>query len=122
MPRALFIALSNPTSPAEAEEFGRWYEHTHIPELLANVDRLVSGTRYSVPDIQMLPTLPKSEHRFMAVYEVDADSEADFEATADELRKALTSGILNMSPTLDLRTALTMFAMPTGPRQTRDGE
>ena len=117
MPRALFIALANPTNPADADEFDKWYEHTHVPELLAHVDRLVSGTRYRVTDVEMLPGLAKSAHRYLTVYEVDADTEADLEQTAHDLRKALTSGNLNMSPTLDLGSALAMFLLPIGARQ-----
>lgn len=123
MPRALFVALANPTSPADADEFDNWYENTHVPELLANVGSLVSGTRYRVTDVEMLPGLPKSTHRYLTVYEVDADTEADLEQTADELREALTSGTLNMSSTLDLGSAVAMFLLPIGSRQQcHDGE
>lgn len=123
MPRALFIALANPSSPADADEFDKWYENTHVPELLTNVDRLVSGTRYRVTDIEMLPGLTKSAHRHLAIYEVDADTEAELEQTADELRKVLTSGALNMSPTLDMGSAMAMFVLPIGaPQQSPNRE
>lgn len=123
MPRALFVALANPTSPTDADAFDNWYENTHVPELLANVKSLVGGTRYRVTDVEMLPGLPKSTHQYLTVYEVDAGTEAELEQTANELRTALTSGTLNMSPTLDLGSAVAMFLLPIGERQqSHDGD
>lgn len=83
MPTALFLALANPTSPDVAPEFARWYLEHHIPDLLRAVPGIKAATRYELTDVEMLPGLPKLEHQSIAVYEVEAESEADLAAVAD---------------------------------------
>jgi hypothetical protein len=65
----------------------------------------------------MLPGLPKSQHQHLTVYEVNADTYAELEQTAVDLREAMTSGVLNMSPTLDIGSAMGIFLLPAGELQ-----
>jgi hypothetical protein len=60
MPKGILLVQSRPSSPAEADTFHRWYDETHIPELLA-VDGFSSARRMQAEDGES----------FLVVYEVD---------------------------------------------------
>jgi hypothetical protein len=63
MPRGILYVESRPASPEQAAEYHRWYDETHIPEILA-LDGFVSGRRFgSLGD----------DGSFVAVYEIDTD-------------------------------------------------
>jgi len=63
MPRGILYVESRPASPEQAAEYHRWYDETHIPEILA-LDGFVSGRRFgSLGD----------DGSFVAIYEIDTD-------------------------------------------------
>lgn len=70
----------NPTEGRE-DDFERWYEDVHLPELLDTVDGLVSGRRYWLRAVAG----GKPANRHVAVYEIDAE-------TADAAIAAFESG------------------------------
>ena len=53
--------------PGREDEFNRWYDDTHLPEVL-QVSGLVAGRRYALigPDAADRP-------RFLAIYEIETD-------------------------------------------------
>lgn len=116
MPKALFLAFANPSTPDAQETFERWYETDHLPEVLSVSPRLTAATRYSVTDVEVQPGLPKLPHRHLAVYELEAESEADLAEVAQALRDALTSGAVGIDPSLDMETAIGAFLLPAGER------
>jgi hypothetical protein len=60
MPKGILYVESRPASPEQAADFHRWYDETHIPEILA-LDGFASARRFgSVGD----------DGSFVAVYEV----------------------------------------------------
>ena len=60
MPKGILLVQSRPSSPDDADTYHRWYDETHIPELLA-VDGFTSARRMRAEDGES----------FLAVYEVD---------------------------------------------------
>jgi hypothetical protein len=70
MPKAVWLVATKCTDPAREEEFNRWYDNTHLPDLLA-VPGIVAARRYKLSG----PANPKEpEAQYLAVYEVDSDT------------------------------------------------
>lgn len=88
MAKGILYVESRPNSPAEAAEYHKWYEETHIPEVVA-VDGFVSARRFqSLGD----------DDPFVAIYEIEAD---DIEAVQARLTEAGKTG--KMSPPVGAR-------------------
>ena len=96
MERGLMLVFSNPTSPGVVDEFNRWYDETHVHELL-EVAGVVGATRYELDADQMLPGDDAMGRRFLAAYEIEAE---DLKAVRDAVRA--TSGDRSHSPALEL--------------------
>src|SRR5579885_854022 len=70
MPKGLWLVATKCTDPAREEEFNRWYEGTHLPDLLA-VPGIVAARRYKLSG----PANPKEpDAQYLAVYEIDSDT------------------------------------------------
>jgi len=74
------FALSNPVSGRE-EEFNRWYNQHHIPDVL-NVPGFVSGQRFRLAEAQMGGQGSRA-YKYLAIYEIETD---DLAGTLKELR------------------------------------
>jgi hypothetical protein len=87
----LLIVETNPSENAD-DEFNRWYDEVHIPELL-EIDGFVDAKRFILADAQMGRSRP--DQRYLALYEIEAETAQAaldaFNARAPQLR---------MSPTL----------------------
>lgn len=103
MPKAILAVFSNPASPEVEDEFNSWYDTIHLKELLA-IPGVVSATRYRLAEGPQ-PTPP--EHRYLALYELEAESGA--------VLAALGSRTTPPSPALDAATARLVFWEPIGP-------
>ncbi|GAA5061351.1 hypothetical protein [Nocardia callitridis] len=87
MTTALLIVESAPVSADVLEEYHRWHELVHIPEMLA-VEGIVAARRWEAA----------ADSGFLTVYELDVDAET---AKAN-LQAALKSG--EMSKPVGVRT------------------
>lgn len=105
MPRAVMIVMTNPIEDSRDEEFNDWYTKTHVPDVL-KVPGFVAATRYRLSDAQLGGAAPEGTHRYLAVYEVDAD---DLAATNAALIEAATKGNMEISETLDAKSASTLL-------------
>ena len=80
MTKGVLIVESRPASPDDAAAFHRWYEDTHIPEILS-VDGFVSARRFESLD----------GDSFLVLYEITGD----VEAAKGNLAAALKSGSMS---------------------------
>lgn len=71
------------------DEFNRWYDEIHIPEVLA-LGPFIRARRYRIPEAQMLP----QTHTYLAIYEF----RGEVAKALDALNAA--TGKLRMSDTL----------------------
>jgi hypothetical protein len=78
MPRGILVVQSRPASPEQADDFHRWYDDTHLPEILA-VDGFRSARRLAAVDGES----------FLVIYEVD-DVESAKKAMLDFQRSTMT--------------------------------
>ncbi|WP_306320049.1 MULTISPECIES: DUF4286 family protein [unclassified Streptomyces] len=89
MARYVLHVESRPASPEVEDEFNRWYDEVHIPEVVA-LDGIVSAVRFT-------PTAPDGP--YIAHYALEGDPEQ----AVKNLSAAAADGRLGMSDTL--RTA-----------------
>jgi hypothetical protein len=108
--RTLMLVFTDPV-PGKQAEFDEWYEHTHLPELLA-LPGFIGAQRWSrtAGGGFGLPGCPQGN---LAVYELDGDGE---KALAS-MREAQTAGTLHISDALDLTGAVLWLFNENGARQ-----
>jgi hypothetical protein len=99
--------------PGREEEFDRWYREEHLPDLLG-VDGVIAAQRF---EFATAFGSPGPDHRYLALYEVEADSP---EAAIATLTAALREpGRVRSSGSLD-RDFRQWYFRPLGERITSD--
>jgi hypothetical protein len=112
MPRAIMLAFTEPKDPAQDDEYNAWYDDKHLHDVV-NVPGVVSATRYKLAQgIELLPGAQEVPQRYLAIYELEGETEADMAAFADELKAALTDGRADIHTTLNMGTLGAAFALP----------
>ena len=109
MAKHVLVVYTN-AAKGRDDDFNDWYDNIHIGEVLA-LPGFLSAQRFRVGDTQMGP--PPS-HRYLALYEFEADSLADVSRSFIE-----NAGKMKMSDAIDLSTAVTHIYTATGPRKTK---
>jgi hypothetical protein len=108
MAKHLLLAFTNPVAGRE-EEFDRWYDERHAPDLLA-VPGFVSAQRFALTDATGQGR-PGWTH--LALYELDTD---DPNALMAEVRSRLGTEAMPVSDTLDPTTPTGLIATALTPR------
>jgi hypothetical protein len=78
MAKGILLVQSRPSSPDDLDTYHRWYDETHIPEILA-VDGFASARRLGAADGES----------FLVVYEVD-----DVDAAKAAMAAAQSAGTM----------------------------
>jgi len=86
------VVLLNPVEGKD-EEFNRWYDEKHVPDLLA-VDGFVGATRYRRAE------LPQAEgqRNYLAIYDIRT---ADLGGVMAEMGTRMSSGAIDVSPAIN---------------------
>src|ERR1700736_4314936 len=92
MSKAILIVESRPASPERLDEYHRWYNDTHLAEVVA-LPGFVSARRFKPAN---------DDGPFVAIYEIDAD---DPDAVVASLGEAAMSGKLQMSDAMQMDPA-----------------
>jgi hypothetical protein len=87
VPKGIMVVQSTPAEGRE-DEYNKWYSGTHIPQIL-EIPGFVGARRFQVSDDGQ-----SAPHRYMAVYELDAD---DLTKPVAELRSRSASGQMDRS-------------------------
>jgi len=102
MTKGVLIVTSRPESPEQIDDYHRWYDETHFPEILA-IDGFITARRLANVDGES----------FAAIYDVD-----DVEAAQGALTSAYAAGA--MSPSVGVQQSpppsvqwFTQLATPT---------
>jgi hypothetical protein len=108
MARFLWLVMTNPAEGRE-QEFNRWYDEEHVPDMLG------VATVVAVQRFEFVTGGGSAEPglRYLAVYEVEADSPEQTMAAMDKARAE--PGRMRASSSLD-RDARLWFFRPLGPR------
>ena len=73
MAKALLVVLSNPVSADREDEYNKWYDAVHLPEVLT-VPGIVAGSRYRAGATQIVPLVGElAKYKYLAIYELDRD-------------------------------------------------
>jgi hypothetical protein len=91
--------------PGRDEDYNRWYENQHFPDIL-RVPGVLSGQRFRVE-----PNTPGGQPRYVAIYEVETDDTAAFMAAM-----VARAGTADMPLTDSINSAAVQmtFAAPLG--------
>lgn len=79
MERGVLLVLSEPVSGAAEADYNQWYDEVHLPEVLA-LAGFVSARRFRMSERQLTSqgefeaVSAKFPHRYLALYEVEAEN------------------------------------------------
>jgi hypothetical protein len=108
--RSYYLVYTNPVEGRE-DEYNRWYDEVHIPDLLQIAGGFSSAQRFRIADEQRAGA-SVSPYGYLCIYEIDGDVEATFAAIDEADRQ----GRIRKSPALsDMRSSHVW--MPLGPNQ-----
>jgi hypothetical protein len=80
MARYLLVGESNCTDPSREDEFNRWYDNIHIPDLL-EIPGMIRATRYENIDPE-----GNGRAKFLAIYEFESDDIKETQSLMYEYR------------------------------------
>lgn len=109
MPSYRLVIMHNPVDGREAE-FNRWLDEDHVPALLG-VDGIRSAQRFQ---LALATRTPAEEigHRYMTIYEIEADDITEFHRRLLEGKKNRTS-----SDAVDRTNNSSRYFVELSPRQ-----
>ena len=67
-PGGRLVVYTNAT-PGQDDEFNRWYDEVHIPEILA-LGPFTAAQRFQIEDVPGF----EEKHRYLAIYEFEGDA------------------------------------------------
>jgi hypothetical protein len=121
MPHAIMLAFTQPTSAETENAYNEWYSNKHIHDLVT-IPGVIAATRYKIAqDIETLPGVVGPPQGYLAIYEIEGDTEADLEKFAGVLREALADGTADISPNLDMSKLGASLCLPLTERLERTG-
>ena len=116
MPRSLMLAFTSPTSAETEDAYNHWYDTKHLHDVVG-IEGVVAATRYKLAHgIETLPGVGGPTQQYLAVYELEAETEAELDAFCGNLRAALAGGQADIAPTLDMADLGASLALPIGER------
>jgi hypothetical protein len=104
MQRYTFVVFTRPLE-GQDDAYNEWYSTRHLRDVLA-LEGFVAAQRFRLVDSG---DLPKSEQRYMAIYEAETDN---LEVVYQRLRAASGTDDLIVSPALDRSATVSAFYEP----------
>lgn len=112
----LLLVFTNPAEGRE-DEFNKWYEETHVPDVLA-VPGVESAQRYQLapietPELEDAPNPEPPGHLYLAAYSLSRDGNQ----VMQEFIERLGNGQMSLSDAMDFATVgLSVWRPIGGPR------
>jgi hypothetical protein len=103
MPKAVLIVHSRPVEASREDEFNKWYDEVHIPDV-TSVSGVVSGRRF-----KKAGGAGDGGYPSLAIYELDSD---DVGATMKELMDRTGDGTFVMSEAFEADGGSTGLFVP----------
>jgi hypothetical protein len=114
--RSMMLAFTSPNSAADDAAFNEWYNTKHLPDVAA-IKGVVTAARYQlVHGIELLPGVGGPAQKYLAIYELEAETPAELDAFCGELRAALSDGRADIHVSLDMADLGASLALPIGER------
>lgn len=105
MPKVKMLVYTN-ARDGKDEEFNRWYDNTHIPEVL-QLTKAVAAQRFRLSEAQPGDDAP---HRYLAIYEFEVDSKTAYDSLL------ATTDKMDLGSSLDPASAKVVFYDDLGDR------
>jgi hypothetical protein len=112
MAKYTFVVLTNPT-PGKEEEYNRWYNEQHIPDVL-QAKGFVCAQRFRLVDTQMGGDTNKP-YKYLALYEIETD---DLPAALKDLASRANTPHMVMSDAIDLKNVGSFIFTPIAEKVT----
>ena len=103
MPKAVLIVHSRPADASREDEFNKWYDEVHIPDV-TSVAGVVSGRRF-----KKAGGADDGGYPYLAIYEIDSD---DVDVTMKELMDRSGDGTFVISEAFQAEGAFTGLFLP----------
>jgi hypothetical protein len=103
MAKAVLIVHSRPVEASREDEFNKWYDEVHIPDV-TSVSGVVSGRRF-----KKAGGVDDGGYPYLAIYEIDSE---DVDATMKELMDRTGDGTFVMSEAFQADGASTGLFTP----------
>jgi hypothetical protein len=97
--RAMLAVYSRPATAEQDDEYNRWYDDVHIPQVLARVPGVKAAARYRLSPTQMAESERPPDRPYLTLYEIETDN---LSGLRDRLTAALTDGTFDWSSALDM--------------------
>jgi len=97
MPKAVMVVQSRPSTAEREDEYNKWYDETHVPEL-CELPGIVSARRFRLSGTQGVQPDP-STHEYLAIYEIEVD---DLQKVVDALNAGVGGGSIHMTDAIEL--------------------
>ncbi|QSE92107.1 hypothetical protein JWS13_27465 [Rhodococcus pseudokoreensis] len=110
MAKGILLVLSNATETGNEEEFNRWYNEVHAPEIVQR-GAAVSFRRFKSSGVPLGKGIPEPGQEYACVYEIEAETVEDVEAIAQRLEQTKDQS-QGVSPDMDLTSVRASFMVP----------
>jgi hypothetical protein len=109
MAKHILVVLTEPTTPAQEEEFNRWYTEQHLDDVL-RVPGFVAAQRFKL-NMHWAKSLPA---QYLAIYEMETD---DPQAAFAALGQAAQSGKMPVSSAMHSENVVASVFTPITERK-----
>ncbi len=113
IPETVFMPFTEPVSEKDDDEFNRWYQEVHLPEVL-DVPEFSAASRYKETGMNMTGRPWPINFPYLAIYELADGSREAFDSAMKELRRRIAEGDrMEISGTLGLEKVTQVYARIT---------
>ena len=98
-PRGVFVTYNQPLTPADADEYHRWYSQQHLPDVLA-CPGFIRAQRFRITNVSLSTTPWTTSLECMNIYEHSCETVEEYNDAFAHVRTGIASGEIGMTPTL----------------------
>lgn len=98
-PRGVFVTYNQPLTPADADEYHRWYSQQHLPDVLA-CPGFIRAQRFRISNISLSPSPWATSLECMNIYEHSCETVEEYNVAFTHVRAGIASGKIEMTSTL----------------------
>ena len=98
-PRGVFVTYNQPLTPADADEYHRWYSQQHLPDVLA-CPGFIRAQRFRISNISLSPSPWATSLECMNIYEHSCATVEEYNDAFAHVRAGIASGKIGMTATL----------------------
>jgi hypothetical protein len=98
-PRGVFVTYNQPLTPADADEYHRWYSQQHLPDVL-DCPGFIRAQRFRISNVSLSPSPWATSLECMNIYEHSCETVEEYNDAFAHVRAGIASGKIEMTSTL----------------------